>query len=177
MVHNNPVSALLMTLIALAASVSCSKNGPSSANPEIRLPEGAVVLQGPRNSRETIIVESTESWSVDFDASWLGVFPMSGNPGKTEVMLMSKLSNVSGQEQECTLNFHSASAVNSLPVRQLPAEVLLLDKTDFNISRKGEQVHIGFKTNVEGRLVLYTYTENVKDWIKPVKDANVKSLE
>lgn len=175
-IYNSTVSVLLLGLMALAASVSCSKNGPSS-NPEIKLPEGVVELQGPRNSRETIIVESTESWSVDFDASWLGVFPMSGNPGKTEVMLMSKLSNVSGQEQECTLEFRSASAVNSLVVRQLPAEVLLLDKTDYRISQKGEQLHIPFKTNVEGRLVLYTYTENVKDWIKPVKDANVKSLE
>ena len=97
-IYNSTVSVLLLGLMALAASVSCSKNGPSS-NPEIKLPEGVVELQGPRNSRETIIVESTESWSVDFDASWLGVFPMSGNPGKTEVMLMSKLSNVSGQEQ------------------------------------------------------------------------------
>ncbi len=165
-----------MACVLLAAA--CNKdNTPEQTPDSIEFADSRVTVEGLRNNDVKVRFSATSNWVASVDSDWMTAFPMAGKAGDAEITLIAKSSNVTGEDRECTLTVKSGDAEESITVVQGATDVLLLEKSEIIVSPEGEQVHLKFSSNVSGRMVLYTYTDNVRDWILPVKDANTKAMD
>ncbi len=139
---------------------------------------GPAEMEGTRNSRTSLEFGCSSSWRASVSEDWLTVFPMAGAAGKASLTVIAKQSNLSGENRSAEVLVTAADGKTlTFNVLQTASEVLLLESNEYVIPDAGGELRIRFKSNVSGKKLLYTYTNNVQDWIKPVKDANTKALE
>lgn len=169
------------TALLLACAISalaCNKEpGEKTAAGTVEFTETQIVVEGLRNNEAHVRFKASSDWVASLDCDWATVFPMAGTAGDTDILLIAKSSNVSGENRECRLTIECGKTRESVSIVQEASEVLLLDSNEISVSPEGEEVHIRFSSNVSGHILLFTYTDNVKDWILPVKDANTKALQ
>ena len=135
-------------------------------------------MEGTRNSRTSLEFGCSSSWRASVSEDWLTVFPMAGAAGKASLTVIAKQSNLSGENRSAEILVTADDGKTlTFNVLQTASEVLLLESNEYVIPDSGGELRIRFKSNVSGKKLLYTYTNNVQDWIKPVKDANTKALE
>lgn len=172
------IFGLITTIALLLAAVSCETDKKGNSSKFTLYSGNQAEIEGTRNSRASLEFGCSSSWKASVTDDWLTVFPMTGAAGQASVTIIAKQSNLTGDDRTAQVVVTAADGkAVSFTVLQTAAEVLLLESNEYNFSDGGGELHIRFKSNVSGKKVLYTYTNNVQDWIKPVKDANTKALE
>lgn len=167
--------------IALSCSDDNKELAPESETGfEVTTPESDMTLEANKNTQIAIDFYSEDDWIAKVDADWLTVAPMTGKGGENStIAVIAKNTNLTGEERMATLTLEGSGAPLPLTIRQKATDVLEVEQTLYEVPAEGGDVTLKFTTSFTDKEAhLWTYTDNVTDWISPSKDAdmNTKAL-
>lgn len=163
--------------LVLCALVSCSKD-EATAIAEIQISQSQPYILGPDiNDKLTIQFYSTENWQAKINANWAVLTTSKGEAGESEIAILAKEENNSGESRQATLTISSGTISKDIIIEQQQKDIINLTNSQFSLTSDKQELAITYTSNLEGCTFTLTNTSSSDiNWIS-IKQDETKSLK
>lgn len=164
--------------LVICALVSCSKNETTEiAEIQISQDSEPYILGPEINDKLTIKFTSTESWQAKINVNWAVLTSSKGEAGISEIAILAKEENKSGESRQATLTISSATISKDIIIEQQQKDIINLANSQFNLTSDKQELIITYTSNLEGCAFNLTNTSSTDiNWIS-IKQDETKSLK
>lgn len=166
----------LLSLLCLL--IACSKEqAPNLAEIHLDQEEQTYVLGPNINDKLTISFSSTENWQAKIDADWAILTPSKGEAGRSEISVLAKKENNSGEKRRAILTIYSQTVQEDITIEQDQKDIINLSNTQFTLTAEKQNLTIAFESNLEGcKFDISSSSQTGMEWIT-VQSGSTKSLK
>lgn len=164
--------------LIICALVSCSKDESTEiAEIQISQDSGPYILGPEINDKLTIKFTSTESWQAKINVNWAVLTSSKGEAGTSEIAILAKEENKSGESRQATLTISSATISKDIIIEQQQKDIINLANSQFNLTSDKQELIITYTSNLKGCAFNLTNTSSTDiNWIS-IKQDETKSLK
>ncbi len=164
--------------LVICALVSCSKDETTEiAEIQISQDSEPYILGPEINDKLTIKFTSTESWQAKINVNWAVLTSSKGEAGTSEIAILAKEENKSGESRQATLTISSATISKDIIIEQQQKDIINLANSQFNLTSDKQELIITYTSNLEGCAFNLTNTSSTDiNWIS-IKQDETKSLK
>lgn len=164
--------------IVLCALISCSKDEATTiAEIQISQDSQPYILGPDINDKLTIKFTSTENWQAKINVNWAVLTSSKGEAGASEIAILAKEENKSGENRQATLTISTATISKDIIIEQQQKDIINLANSQFNLTSDEQELIITYTSNLEGCDFHLTNTSSSDiNWIS-IKQDETKSLK
>lgn len=164
--------------LVICALVSCSKDETTEiAEIQISQDSEPYILGPEINDKLTIKFTSIESWQAKINVNWAVLTSSKGEAGTSEIAILAKEENKSGESRQATLTISSATISKDIIIEQQQKDIINLANSQFNLTSDKQELIITYTSNLEGCAFNLTNTSSTDiNWIS-IKQDETKSLK
>ena len=126
--------------------VACEDNEPSFSFSN-SVAGQSITIDAEAGAETTLSFNSSQAWQASVDASWLQVFPESGEAGDYSLELSVTSANSTGETRSATLTLTSGSLTQSFTISQ--DEYIRVEQTAYEVPAAETDFEINFFTTID----------------------------
>lgn len=124
------------------------------------------------SGNNSIVVESSDSWVLSGKKTWCTPSIVEGKSG--DVVTFEAEPNTDEDSRSTEFKFICGNKTAKLTIIQSATGVIDIYKSDFSVSRNGEEILVRILANNE---LTYSIDKNASSWIIPLDDVGTKSAD
>lgn len=169
------ITFYIFSILYLLAA--CSEDPSTTAEIHISQESASYILGPNVNDKLIISFSTTDNWQAQIDANWAILTPSKGNAGQSEISILAKEENKSGEKRQGTLTITSSTVQKEITIEQQQKDIINLHNNQFSINAEKQELTIAYTSNLEGcEFNLTNSSSDEADWVS-IKQSQTRSLK